>query len=193
MTNEKTGQAENGKVEHNIFRNSLLRYLGYANEVGESFRYQFPKFVTPSYIVAFGYCFADAATSGHSAFDEATKKGSPTAAVDSVVATVDTLIWQSLASVMIPGAIINAAVRASRFAVSRSPMVLPAMVSTWAPTAIGLGSVPLIIHPIDNAVDFLMDSTVRQIDWKNPTSSQNEEKVELNKKEIKEGSEQITE
>jgi fission process protein 1 len=188
MTNEKTGQAENGTGEYNIFRNSMLRYLGYANEVGESFRYQFPKFVTPSYIVSFGYCFADAATSGHSAFDEATKKGSPTATADSVVATVDTLIWQSLASVMIPGAIINAVVRASRFVVSRSPMVLPAMVSTWAPTAIGLGSVPLIIHPIDSAVDFLMDSTFRKIDWKNPTSSQDEEKYELNTKEIEERS-----
>jgi hypothetical protein len=26
--------------EYNIFRDSALRYMGYANEVGESFRYQ---------------------------------------------------------------------------------------------------------------------------------------------------------
>ena len=166
MTEEKA--PEEGK-QYNIFRDSLLRYLGYANEVGESFRYQFPKLVTPSYVVAFGYCFADAATSGHAAYDEATRKGSPSAAVDSVVSTVDTLIWQSLASVGIPGATINMIVRASRFAVSRSPMVLPAMVSTWLPTGVGLGSIPLIIHPIDHSVDLLMDSTFRKIDWNGST------------------------
>ena len=33
----------NGKKvesEYNIFRDSALRYLGYSNEIGESFRYQ---------------------------------------------------------------------------------------------------------------------------------------------------------
>lgn len=85
---------------YDIFRDSALRYLGYANEVGESFRYQFPKLLIPSYAVAFGYCFADAATSGHAAFDAAKRKGSPTATVDSLVSAVDTLVWQSLASVV---------------------------------------------------------------------------------------------
>ena len=35
--------------ESNIFREVPLRYLGYANEVGESFRFQAPKLVMPSY------------------------------------------------------------------------------------------------------------------------------------------------
>ena len=42
-----------------IWRDTPLRLLGYANEVGESFRYVFPRLVVPSYAVAFGYVLAD--------------------------------------------------------------------------------------------------------------------------------------
>jgi fission process protein 1 len=159
---ENTPEADDG---YNVFRDSALRYMGYANEVGESFRYQFPKLVIPSYVLAFGYCFADAVTSGHDVYQKAAKKNSPTATLDSVVTTFDCLIWQSLASVMIPGATINAIVRASRFAVARSPAAVPVSIATWVPTVMGLGSVPLIIQPIDDAVHILMDATYRQIDF----------------------------
>ena len=46
-------------TQHDIYRDTWVRYLGYANEVGESFRYILPKFVIPSYIISFGYVFAD--------------------------------------------------------------------------------------------------------------------------------------
>jgi len=151
--------------EYNVFRDSLVRYLGYANEVGESFRYQFPKMVVPSYVVSFGYCLADAATSGQKAYRFASHEGSPTAAVDAAVSTADTLLWQSLASVAIPGFCIHQIVKASRMAVSKSPVAAPAVVATWLPTAVGLGSIPLIIHPIDGFVDVAMDSTFRQVPW----------------------------
>ena len=157
--------------EYDIFRDSSLRYLGYSNELGESFRYQFPKFVKPSYALAFTYVLGDAATSGHAAYERATKTGSPTAITESIVSTMDTLLWQSLASVAIPGATINAIVRVSRFAVHRSPIILPMAVSTWFPTAAGLVSIPVIIKPIDEAVDVLMDSTFRQIQWINSVSN----------------------
>jgi fission process protein 1 len=151
--------AQEKKESYNIFRDSLLRYAGYANEVGESFRYQFPKFVVPSYAISFGYCFADAASTGWTSWNE--EKGA-NARQETLFATVDTLVWQSLASVMIPGAIINAIVKASRFAVRRSPLALPVLVGEWLPTATGLGSVPLIVHPIDHYVDMLLDNTTRQ-------------------------------
>jgi fission process protein 1 len=180
--------------EYNVFRDSPIRYLGYANEVGESFRYQFPMGVVPSYVIAFGYCLADALASGKKAYDNSNNYtnstrsnndsgGIPSKSLPSstttttmmtgttvhsavIQAALDTLIWQSLASVMIPGATINAIVKASRWAVtaaaasSRRP--LPSMVMTWVPTAVGLGSIPLIIHPIDSAVDWFMESTFRQ-------------------------------
>ena len=42
-----------------IWRDTPVRLMGYANEVGESFRYVFPRGVIPSYVVAFGYVLAD--------------------------------------------------------------------------------------------------------------------------------------
>ena len=162
----KSGQSSTGaNDEYNVFRDSLLRYLGYANEVGESFRYQYPRFVVPSYAVAFGYCLADAVTSGHKAYEDSTRAQKPTAMADSIVSTTDTLLWQSLASLMLPGLAINQVVKASRFAVSKSSAGVPLAITTWLPTAMGLGSIPLIIHPIDHFVDVLMDNSFRKVQW----------------------------
>lgn len=47
------------KKSVDIWRDTPLRLLGYANELGESFRYMYPRLVTPSYIVAFAYVFSD--------------------------------------------------------------------------------------------------------------------------------------
>lgn len=157
-------QEETSATEYNVFRDSPLRYMGYANEIGESFRYQFPRFVVPSYIMSFGYCAMDAATTGYRVWseeDESSNLGKNATSKEfrTALATFDTLLWQSLASVMIPGATINVIVRASRFAVART--ALPVMVAKWIPTAVGIGSIPLIIHPIDSFVDFSLDNTTR--------------------------------
>jgi len=152
--------------EYNIFRDSLLRYCGYANEIGESFRYQYPKLVVPTYAVAFGYCLADAASTGYSSYQKSQNSPGDDQTQDlkqAATGAFDTLLWQSLASVMIPGATINLIVKAARFAVPRSPVALPVAVATWLPTAAGLGSIPLIIHPIDGSVDYLLDNTTRTL------------------------------
>jgi fission process protein 1 len=60
---------------------------------------------------------------------------------------------------MIPGATINCIVKASRFAVARAS--LPVVAAAWGPTGVGLLSIPIIIKPIDNAVDYLLDNTTR--------------------------------
>lgn len=100
-----TEQHDEETKEYNIFRDSLLRYLGYTNEVGESFRYQFPKFVRPSYAIAFGYCVMDAATDGIHAWNsyEAPPNSSSSfiskqtsREMATFVATADTLLWQSM-------------------------------------------------------------------------------------------------
>mmetsp|Transcript_24292 Transcript_24292/g.41576 ORF Transcript_24292/g.41576 Transcript_24292/m.41576 type:complete len:174 (+) Transcript_24292:227-748(+) len=151
--------------DYNIFRDSPLRYCGYANEVGESFRYQFPRWVMPSYAIAFGYCFADAASATYEVMSEENDKVVKEARskeVRAAIAGFDTLLWQGLASVTIPGGVINLIVRGSRFAVART-VGLPALVSKWLPTAAGLGSIPVIIHPIDNFVDFALDNSTRKM------------------------------
>ena len=51
-----TSSAAEGQTA-DIWRDTPLRYMGYANEVGEAFRPLFPKLVRPSYGVAFAYVF----------------------------------------------------------------------------------------------------------------------------------------
>ena len=141
-----------------IWRDSLLRYAGYANEVGESFRYQFPRFVLPSYGIAMLYVLGDAGDKARRAMDE----GQRSAAVAYTAA--DVLLWQTLASVAIPGLFINQVVFWSRKAVAEGTRIsarLPPTIATWGPTALGLGVIPFIIHPIDHGVDFLLDNTTR--------------------------------
>lgn len=86
-----------GKGEMDIWRDSLVRYLGYANEVGESFRPIAPRLVLPSYVVAFGYVAcdtADKAVKAHRRAVDADVSGRKRAAAVAD-ATVDTLLWQT--------------------------------------------------------------------------------------------------
>ena len=45
--------------EVDLYRDTPIRYLGYANELGESFRPLYPKLVAPSYAISFGYVALD--------------------------------------------------------------------------------------------------------------------------------------
>lgn len=149
MTEEKASSKE-----YDIYRDSLLRYLGYANEVGESFRPIVPKLVVPSYAVSFAYVCADT-------LDKTKKEFKKTEAYGPAIGTaVDTLLWQTLASVIVPGFTINRVVKASAYVIKRSAVASPPVVR-WLPTAVGLGIIPLIIHPIDEAVDMVMDRSTR--------------------------------
>ncbi|CAM9315338.1 unnamed protein product [Chrysoparadoxa australica] len=146
------GEGNGGKVD--IWRDSYLRYLGYANELGESLRYRFPALVVPSYLVSGAYVLGDTRDKAIAADD---------AGKSAVKAGADVLIWQSLASVAVPGSLtINLAVKAAKSAVAQLPH-LPKHVRKWSPTMVGLGLIPLIIHPIDTAVDVAMDATVRPL------------------------------
>ncbi|XP_076452303.1 mitochondrial fission process protein 1-like [Babylonia areolata] len=82
------------------------------------------------------------------------KPGSP------VVAFTDTLIWQGLASIAIPGFTINRICFLTGWVLARSTS-LPPPLRKWGTTAVGLGCIPFIVHPIDRSVNFLMDHTVR--------------------------------
>jgi mitochondrial fission process protein 1 len=172
---------------HNIFRDTPLRYLGYANEVGESFRYQFPRGVVPSYLIAATYCGADAIRAGWLEYQQQQQQqhgqdnGGPrggvgaadttkpmalsTTTTTTMMTTLDTLVWQLLASVLIPGATINGIVRIAQMAVGRyhnhTTTTTAAFAQRWIPTTFGLLAIPLIVHPIDLAVDYIMDETIR--------------------------------
>jgi hypothetical protein len=77
-------------------RSGLIRYAGYANEVGESFRPLVPRAaVNATYVAATGYVMADAAWRANTLPTDSPR--SP------MVEVVDTLIWQGLASIIFPG------------------------------------------------------------------------------------------
>ncbi len=129
-------------------------------------RYQLPKFVMPSYVMAFGYCSLDAISAGHREWtkenDKHIEKMHSTRGreVNAALAAFDTLLWQTFASVLIPGGVINMVVRVSRFTVGKT--ALSPAIQKWLPTGVGIGSIPLIIHPIDSLVDYAMDNSTRK-------------------------------
>uniref|UniRef100_A0A7S0LDM7 Mitochondrial fission process protein 1 n=1 Tax=Coccolithus braarudii TaxID=221442 RepID=A0A7S0LDM7_9EUKA len=130
-----------------LLRTGLARYLGYANELGEAFHPLAPGWCyNASYAVAGTYVCADAAWRARALPADAPRSGALEAA--------DTLLWQSLASVAIPGAVINRIVwAAGKFAPPASRI----------PTIAGLCAIPLIIKPIDHGVDAALDTFVRPL------------------------------
>ncbi|XP_038641053.1 mitochondrial fission process protein 1 [Scyliorhinus canicula] len=150
---------EQEKVD--IYRDTWVRFLGYANEVGEAFQALVPVgFVWASYGISTAYVTADAVDKGKKAAAAHGDKPGKTMSVG--VAVVDTFIWQSLASVIIPGFTINRLCAASLLLLGKTTR-LPLPMRKWTTTAIGLSAIPVIITPIDRSVDFLLDSTLRKL------------------------------
>ncbi|KAM9118538.1 mitochondrial fission process protein 1 [Pangshura tecta] len=148
-------------AETDLYRDTWLRYLGYANEVGESFRAIVPvSLVWASYGVATTYVMADAIDKGKKAALAHEHDVGKTTQV--AVAVVDTFVWQALASVAIPGFTINRICAASLYFLGTMTH-WPLPIRKWMTTAIGLSAIPVIIKPIDRSVDFLMDSSLRKL------------------------------
>ncbi|XP_012513449.1 PREDICTED: mitochondrial fission process protein 1 isoform X1 [Propithecus coquereli] len=170
-------QPQLGGAERDLYRDTWVRYLGYANEVGEAFRSLVPVAVVwLSYGVASSYVLADAIDKGKKAGEDflplppwikclcAHQVPSPEAGRSTrvTVAVVDTFVWQALASVAIPGFTINRVCAASLYVLGTATR-WPLAVRKWTTTAIGLLTIPIIIHPIDRSVDFLLDSSLRKL------------------------------
>ncbi|XP_026644501.1 mitochondrial fission process protein 1 isoform X2 [Microtus ochrogaster] len=134
---------------------------GYANEVGEAFRSMVPKAVVwLSYGVSSSYVLADAIDKGKKAGEVPSPEAGRGTRV--TLAVVDTFVWQSLASVAIPGFTINRLCAASLYVLG-SMTRWPLTVRKWTTTTLGLLAIPVIVHPIDRSVDFLLDSSLRKL------------------------------
>ncbi len=72
---------------------------------------------------------------------------------------VDTLLWQGMASVLIPGYIINRYVTITGQAMHR--LGVPSLPGRLAATAVGLLAIPCIVEPLDEGVHMIMDRYVR--------------------------------
>lgn len=73
----------------------------------------------------------------------------------------DVLIWQMLASVIIPGFTINRICWITHKLLKKNTE-LSKIARNYATTAVGLSTIPAIIHPIDHFVDFVLDNTLRK-------------------------------
>merc|ERR1719266_981085 len=153
--------ASEQKTEIDIYRDTPVRLLGYANEVGEAFRALVNvKAVYASYGLASAYVLADTYDKASKAKKQLGDKEGAMAKVG--VAAFDTLVWQALASVIIPGFTINRICAASLFSLARVAPRVPLNTRKWITTAVGLGVIPFIVHPIDSLVHYGMDNTTRK-------------------------------
>lgn len=86
-----------------LWRDSLVRYLGYSNELGESFRPIAPRFVVPSYAVAFAYVLGDTVDKASRASDRARAQNFSAQKRNAVIAdaAIDTLLWQTMVPILL--------------------------------------------------------------------------------------------
>lgn len=135
------------------YRETSLRYMGYANELGEAFTSYLPDWGLPaSYCVAASYVMFDTIDKGQKAYDAAEEEDK---IIDTLRISTETLTWQMLASVFWPGSIIRVIVN------------MAAQVSGdehhFLPTLIGLAAIPVIVKPIDTTVDKLMETSISKV------------------------------
>ena len=146
-TQSRKVKARASKKPVDIYRETPLRYLGYANEVGESFTAFLPSWGVPaSYAVAATYVMMDTIDKTKKEYDETedTWEASKVA--------IDTCTWQMLASVFWPGSFIRLVVAAASF-----------QHFDYIPTMVGLLTIPLIVKPIDETVDVIMEKSVKKV------------------------------
>ena len=148
---------EEGVID--IYRDSPLRYMGYANECGEAFRPIVPViFVILSYVAAISYVLADTVDKG--------KKGADAPGANSiaraVLGSVDTFVWQMLASVVFPSFIINRLV--TLIVTLQATVDLPeALQADWIATVLGLVAIPLLITPLDTLTHWILNGSLRKV------------------------------
>jgi len=137
---------EEGAVEGeiDIYRDSPLRYLGYANECGEAFRPLVPvEVVYFTYFLAIAYILADTVDKGKKGAAAPGENSGPRA----VVGASDTFMWQMLASVIFPSFCIN---RLVVFLLYAQAQDIPSFLQAdFLPTVAGLVAIPLLITPLD--------------------------------------------
>ena len=140
------------------YRETSLRYMGYANELGEAFTTYLPEWGLPaSYCVAASYVMFDTIDKGQKAYDAADEGEK---FQDTLRISAETLTWQMLASVFWPGSIIRVIVNASATMISNRHLDDRLH---FLPTLIGLMAIPVIVKPIDTTVDKLMENSVSKV------------------------------
>lgn len=148
--------------EVDIYRDSPLRYLGYANECGEAARPLVPvELVYFTYFLAISYVLADTVDKG--------KKGAAAPGADAplraTLGATDTFLWQMLASVIFPSFCINRLVTllVTLQAGDTLPELLTSGPAEFIPTVLGLLAIPLLIVPLDVLAHWTLNGSFRKV------------------------------
>jgi hypothetical protein len=122
---DTSGDGQVDTVLVDLYRDTPLRYMGYSNEVGEAFRPIIPRLVVPSYALAIVYVLADTVDKGRQAHElsVATSGAADTRRV--LEQAGDCLVWQLLASVFVPGAVIHQVVHFLGRGIKATPSMPP--------------------------------------------------------------------
>lgn len=138
------------------YRETSVRYMGYTNEVGEVLGDFLPEWCLPaSYCVAATYILFDTLDKGQHAYDEA-----PVGErlEETLTTSFETLTWQIFASVVWPGGVIKCIYKFVEYLTHSD--------SGYIPTLVTISMIPLIVRPIDTAVDIFMEKTMsKRIRW----------------------------
>eukprot|EP01059_Diplonema_ambulator_P012759 TRINITY_DN23223_c0_g1_i1.p3 TRINITY_DN23223_c0_g1~~TRINITY_DN23223_c0_g1_i1.p3 ORF type:complete len:164 (+),score=54.97 TRINITY_DN23223_c0_g1_i1:36-494(+) len=137
------------------WRDSNVRYLGYANEFGEAFRPLIPKqAVWASYAVAIGYAAGDAVDKTQL---EMAKSGDTKR---SLVIGGCAAVWQFLASVTLPAFAVHKQVDLTTQVLSTRA---PPAVARFGPTFSGLAVIPFLPYILDPPITMAVDSLERAL------------------------------
>jgi len=138
-----------------------VRYTAYTSEVGEATRQHTTKlFVNSMYALSFAYVFADVGNKvyHHRHYGNEYMK----------FLASDQLLWHGMASLAFPSLVIHQIVHQSQhYLVPHVVKYTSQKVGRYFPLVLGLGCIPLIIHPIDVSADFVMNQTFRKYWWGN--------------------------
>lgn len=142
------------------YRETSLRYMGYANELGEAFTTYLPEWGLPaSYCIAASYVMFDTIDKGEKAYQGAEEEDK---IMDTLRISTETLTWQMLASVFWPGSIIRVIVNMAASIISTNNMD-DNQVMHFLPTLIGISAIPMIVKPIDSTVDKIMEGSISKV------------------------------
>jgi fission process protein 1 len=146
--------------EYDVFKDSLLRYVGYSNEIGEAFRPVVRiSAVRFSYLLEMIYFFADTFHKGFKAYGNPKDQESKT--LGALKASSYTMLWQFLASIAIPAFAINRTVKLTGYLVRNSQF--KSIVNKYIPTMIGLGLIPVLPYVLDPLVDDVMNKALKTV------------------------------
>jgi len=134
------------------------RWMAYASEGTEPFRpVAHPWLVRSGYVLSFFYVAMDIGVRTHAEYRETQSREK------SAIVFGDSLVFHGFASLLLPAVLIHAIVKHSSVGLVRTGLFAKHhKVREYAPTVLGLASIPFVVGPIDHGVEWVMDNTVRQ-------------------------------